>query len=218
MDNKLVRINFGCGGSPTDGYINIDNSPSIVISKAPNFLIHFLYKVGIIGEKNYNYIRFCKLNSIVYGSAVSRLLFQDCSVDLIYSSHMLEHLEKNNAKKFLAETLRVLKPGGFLRIAVPDLNLIVKNYLETQDGDAFIEQLGICRDLPDNFFIRIYLFFLGSRHHKWAYDENSLTALLKKTGFTHVYILSSGETKMTFHGNINLSERKSESLYVEAVK
>jgi predicted SAM-dependent methyltransferase len=131
---------------------------------------------------------------------------------------MLEHLERKNAKQFLVESLRVLKPGGFLRIAVPDLKLIVNDYLINKDGDAFIEQLGICRDLPDNIFVRIFLILFGSRHHKWAYDGNSMKSLLQEIGYSQVFILSPGETKVSFHGNMNLEERKSESLYVEAVK
>jgi predicted SAM-dependent methyltransferase len=51
------------------------------------------------------------------------------SVDVIYHSHLLEHLSENDGRDFLLECYRALKPGGILRIAVPDLEEICKQYL-----------------------------------------------------------------------------------------
>ena len=55
------------------------------------------------------------------------------SFDVIYHSHVLEHFSKDKAKNFIAECFRVLKPGGLIRIAVPDLEQIAKLYLEKLD-------------------------------------------------------------------------------------
>jgi predicted SAM-dependent methyltransferase len=54
--------------------------------------------------------------------------FDDNSFEVVYHSHVLEHFQKNDAPKFIAECYRVLKPGGTIRIAVPDLEQIVNNY------------------------------------------------------------------------------------------
>lgn len=51
-------------------------------------------------------------------------------VDVVYHSHVLEHLSRREAPVFLQECYRVLKPGGFLRVAVPDLESIVHEYLQ----------------------------------------------------------------------------------------
>lgn len=51
------------------------------------------------------------------------------SVDIVYHSHMLEHLSAEDGKSFLTECFRVLKPKGILRIAVPDLECICREYL-----------------------------------------------------------------------------------------
>lgn len=51
------------------------------------------------------------------------------SVDIVYHSHVLEHFSKNDGLKFMEECWRVLKPGGIIRIAVPDLEVIAKEYL-----------------------------------------------------------------------------------------
>lgn len=54
--------------------------------------------------------------------------FPDQSFDVVYHSHLLEHLPKPAARNFLKECYRVLRPKGILRIAVPDLEAIVNNY------------------------------------------------------------------------------------------
>jgi predicted SAM-dependent methyltransferase len=49
--------------------------------------------------------------------------------DVVYHSQVLEHFPKEDAARFLGECLRVLKPGGVLRVVVPDLESIAKEYL-----------------------------------------------------------------------------------------
>jgi predicted SAM-dependent methyltransferase len=56
------------------------------------------------------------------------------SADVVYHSHVLEHLELDAARDFLKECLRVLRPGGIIRVVVPDLEQIVREYLRTLDG------------------------------------------------------------------------------------
>ena len=64
------------------------------------------------------------------------LPFDDRSCDAVYHSHVLEHLQPEQAAKLLAECFRVLKPGGTLRIAVPDLEGIARQYLRTLETAA----------------------------------------------------------------------------------
>lgn len=59
------------------------------------------------------------------------LPFIPASVDVCYASHVIEHLERPAAKQLLLECHRVLKPGGIIRLVVPDLEGIAKIYLET---------------------------------------------------------------------------------------
>lgn len=49
--------------------------------------------------------------------------------DACYSSHVLEHLSQYQAINLLTECIRVLKPNGIIRLVVPDLEMIAKNYL-----------------------------------------------------------------------------------------
>jgi predicted SAM-dependent methyltransferase len=67
------------------------------------------------------------------------LPFEDGSIDGCYASHLLEHLSREGAQRLLLECLRVLRSGGVLRLAVPDLEAIAREYLrvlsQAQKGD-----------------------------------------------------------------------------------
>lgn len=65
--------------------------------------------------------------------ALRELLFPDSSVDAVYHSHVLEHLRGREGGALLVECARVLRPGGIIRIAVPDLEGIARGYLAALD-------------------------------------------------------------------------------------
>jgi predicted SAM-dependent methyltransferase len=55
--------------------------------------------------------------------------FEAQSMDVVYHSHVLEHFSKADGTQFIKDCFRVLKPQGIIRIAVPNLELIAKEYL-----------------------------------------------------------------------------------------
>lgn len=59
------------------------------------------------------------------------LPYPDYAFDVVYSSHVIEHLTLPQLRDFLAECHRVLKPRGILRLVFPDLEEIACNYLQT---------------------------------------------------------------------------------------
>jgi predicted SAM-dependent methyltransferase len=58
----------------------------------------------------------------------------DNSSDVVYHSHVLEHIRRADVAGFLRECYRVLKPGGTLRVVVPDLERICRAYIEKLEG------------------------------------------------------------------------------------
>lgn len=62
------------------------------------------------------------------------LPFADNHFDAVYHSHVLEHLPRQKGIAFLEECVRVLRPGGVLRVVVPDLEGIARAYLQTLDN------------------------------------------------------------------------------------
>jgi predicted SAM-dependent methyltransferase len=59
--------------------------------------------------------------------------FPSSSFDVVYHSHVLEHFPRDKGQLFLRECYRVLKPGGIIRVAVPDLEQIARLYLKALD-------------------------------------------------------------------------------------
>jgi predicted SAM-dependent methyltransferase/GR25 family glycosyltransferase involved in LPS biosynthesis len=133
------------------------------------------------------------------------LPFADASFEVVYHSHVLEHLTKEQGKAFVAECYRVLKPGGILRVVVPDLETIALLYPENLDkaesGDG-----------------------RASDRHKWMYDRRLLGRLLAESGFDRVAIRKAGESSILEFGKYFLdrmpdgSTRKPDSLFMEAFK
>jgi predicted SAM-dependent methyltransferase len=70
--------------------------------------------------------------------------FADESLDVVYHSHLLEHITKKQAVRFMKDCFRVLKRGGIIRIVVPDLEMIVTHYLtalkEAKNGNMQAQQ------------------------------------------------------------------------------
>lgn len=64
------------------------------------------------------------------------LPFLDCEFDAVYSSHVLEHLAPDAARRLLREIHRVLRPEGLCRVVVPDLEGICRAYLRELDAAA----------------------------------------------------------------------------------
>lgn len=65
---------------------------------------------------------------------VGDIKLPDNSYEAVYSSHVLEHLPRNIAPRVCCEFHRILKIGGVLRLAVPDLEVIASNYLLALQG------------------------------------------------------------------------------------
>ena len=57
--------------------------------------------------------------------------YPDAHFEVVYHSHVLEHFSRKEGREFLRECVRVLKPGGIIRVAVPDLEHIVRLYLNS---------------------------------------------------------------------------------------
>ena len=68
--------------------------------------------------------------SIKKADLLSGLPFKNNSFDVIYSSHFIEHIPKEQLETFLADCLRVLKPNGVIRLVTPDLEFLINEYVE----------------------------------------------------------------------------------------
>jgi predicted SAM-dependent methyltransferase len=211
-----LRINVGCGQTPTVGWRNFDNSLSLRLSKFPLLTI-FLRKIGLVNMEQISFIQFAREHSIEYGDATKGLPLQSDLVEVLYSSHMLEHLDQQEVVFFLKEARRIICSGGIIRLAVPDLHMLAERYITTNDADAFIASTRMTQPRPGTLSARLRMLLVGTRHHQWMYDGLSLSRLLEAHGFVSPRILKAGETQINDPQNLNLNERADESVYVEAV-
>jgi predicted SAM-dependent methyltransferase len=212
-----IRVNIGCGQSPTPGWSNYDNSPAIRIGQS-RLATGALKFVGLLNAGNLSYIDYCRRNDIAYANAVKRIPYADGTVSVIYSSHMLEHLDRSEARRFMQECHRALAPGGILRIAVPDLLPLARAYVAGGTADAFLSSCVLELDKPRGLAAKLHYFIFAGREHHWMYDGASLSRLMSEAGFAGVEILEAGRTSIPDPGELNLREREAESVYVEGRK
>ena len=194
-----IKINIGCGLSGIPGWHNFDNSPTIPLSRIP--LINRLMKSPA-------WPRDVKRYDVRRG-----LRFRAGSVRYIYSSHTFEHFTYKEALSIAKECYRVLAPGGILRIVVPDLELIVREYVADSNPKAaqtFLSRLSLNHSLQD-------VVHPGSNHSQ-MYDGKALVYLLREAGFQNVAVSRFGESGIPEIAQLDLEVRKGESLYVEAVR
>ena len=211
-----IKVNIGCGRTPTEGWLNFDNSPAIKLAKSP-FKYKFAKAMGLLNEQQIENIKWNMEHNIQFADATKSIPLKTSSVDCIYTSHMVEHLSQIGVRSFLNEVKRVLKVGGVVRIAVPDLRIAVNDYLETNDADAFMRGILVQAPEINTLKQKINLFFSGYRHHQWMYDGASLSKLLIEMGFSSAEVCKDGKTNIIDADALNLYEREEQSVYVEGI-
>jgi SAM-dependent methyltransferase len=168
--------------------------------------------------------------------------FDTGTVEAVYHSHTLEHIDRSDVPGFLAEILRVLKPGGIHRIVVPDLERAVRGYLRDLDAGGrehdrtlapIFEQM--VRREPHGTSLQPPLrrraenLLLGDARrrgetHQWMYDHLNLRQALEKSGHVDVRRVDAdtsaipGWDRIALDRNADGSLYKPGSLFMEARK
>jgi len=212
-----IKVNVGCGLSPTPGWLNFDNSFSVRVARWPAVPV-LLARFGLLGGPSAKLTAMARRGAVRFANAAVRIPCPDESAAAVYSSHMIEHLDRAEARVFLAEARRVLRPGGVLRIAAPDLSRLAHNYVDTGDAERFVAGTHMGLDRPAGLRGWLKWTLIGPRHHLWMYDGESLAALLREAGFIDPAVMTAGSTRIAQPGQLNLGERALESVYVEAVR
>ena len=129
---------------------------------------------------------------------------------------MIEHLDRREVRQFLKEARRILTANGIIRIAVPDINILIDKYLQDGDADDFIEKSLLTMLSPRSLKEKIVFLIVGHRNHKWMYDGKSSAKLLESGGFINVRVMEPGSTNIPDPAGLDLYERAAGSVYVEA--
>jgi predicted SAM-dependent methyltransferase len=180
-----LKLNVGCGTDYKDGWINIDNNSDDNIVKL---------------DLNWDLRK--------------PLPFPDNSVDFIFNEHFMEHLTVEEGQAALKDFKRVLKKGGVLRVAMPDLEMVVDDYLNVP-----IKKNKVLKAFGLEFIeTRAELINMSFRWwgHKWLYDWEELDRRLKQAGFSKI---KQGERLKSQHKELCALEIRDESRLIgEATK
>jgi len=202
----LAKVNLGCGLTTAPGWANIDGSINALVSSLPGIIQEFAYRFS--GARSYysleDYRKILTFNKFIHYNLEYGIPLPDKWADFVYSSHLLEHLNKKKGETLIKEIFRILKPGGLVRIIVPDLEFVVGLYNKGEKQ----------RMLEDFFFIEQR----GSSfaRHKYMYDFELLKELLEKAGFQDVTRFEFQKGRVP---DIELLDNQPDvSLYVEAAK
>jgi len=199
MSSEEIKINIGCGLSGIRGWHNLDNSPTITASRIP--ILNRLLKTP-------PWPRDVRRYDVRKG-----LRFTSGSVRYIYSSHTFEHFTYADSLAIAKDCFRALAPGGILRIVVPDLGLIVREYLADPKplaAQTFLSRLSLNHSVQD-------VIHPGSNHSQ-MFDAKALQHMLREAGFEHVEVSSYGKSAIPEIDRLDLEVRRNESLYVECRK
>ncbi|NDW17546.1 class I SAM-dependent methyltransferase [Dysgonomonas sp. 216] len=142
--------------------------------------------------------------------------FEDNSFDLIYASHVLEHVPWFLQADVFKELYRILKPAGQLEVWVPDGWKVISSVYEFEiNGINNIDKDGWYRFNDEKDVVtwangRIFTYGDGSddiyhpNWHRTLYTPKFLTNLFKKAGFLDVTLMDESEVRGYNHGWINL--------------
>ena len=201
-----VCVNLGCGLAVAPGWINVDASLNALFGGAPIWVLKFLYRISG-ANRYYTSDQYCSLlseHNFAFHDLGRSLPFKEQTVDVFYSSHFFEHLFKNDALRLMKEMYRALRPGGVVRIAVPDLSYAISMYGKGQKTKM----------LNDYFFVDDLSSFLA--RHKYMYDFELLSAALREAGFNES---RQCQFRQGSAPNIDqLDNRPDDTLYVEAIR
>jgi predicted SAM-dependent methyltransferase len=170
--HSVAKLQIGAGPNPLMGWLNTDLAPEA----------HTEHQ-----------------SQLVFLDACKRFPLADMSFDYVSCEHMIEHVSVAEAHHMLGECLRVLRPGGRIRIATPDLTRIIAIYddplsdLERHYIDWVMTTLkpGVRGGNPRCYVINEMFSAYG---HRFIYDQETLSAILAEAGFVAVARWQPGES------------------------
>lgn len=130
------------------------------------------------------------VNPHIVGSITDMSSVPDASMDAIWSSHNLEHLDSFDVPVALAEFRRVLKPTGFALVSLPDMRAIARQVAnDALDDTLYQSPAGPIRPL-DMIFGHQAAIKAGNHYmaHRTAFTATTLGNALAQAGFDEVRV------------------------------
>jgi SAM-dependent methyltransferase len=184
---RKIYVQYGSGAQYVPGWISFDASPTLRLQKVP-----------LLGRLLKGHLNCVFDEEIRYGNIVNGLPLTDNSVDVVFCSHILEHLALEDFYTALSHTYRILKSGGIFRIIVPNLRLDIEDYLSAYNspesgGEAsisFFRNSCVGKVTRPKSLKSFIVEYLGNSAHLWMWDDKSLKLALSQAGFVEIKLFS----------------------------
>jgi predicted SAM-dependent methyltransferase len=135
------------------------------------------------------------------------------SIDYAVSIHALQEISYPQLVPVLGELRRVLKPGGVLRLGLPDLDRGVDAY-RRGDADYFLVADEDARAVGAKLVVQL----LWYGHSRTLFTHDFIREQLERAGFADVAACAYRKTASRHPEIVELDSRERESLFVEAVR
>jgi len=138
--------------------------------------------------------------------------FPDGSVSHIYSEHVLEHFEFSYpVPHIMAESFRVLCPGGVFDVGVPDTEWAIRSYGNPESLFFSMARSTWHPAWCETQLDHINEHFRQHGEHKYCWDTETLTRSLRRAGFTSI-------TRREFDPDLDAEFRRMGTFYMRALK
>jgi predicted SAM-dependent methyltransferase len=131
---------------------------------------------------------FPKSPQLLHLDATKPFPFPSDQFDYVFSEHMIEHIPYEGGTQMIRESLRVLKPGGKIRVSTPDMQFLFNLYQPEKSPlhREYIAWAARILNMPaqeDTFVINNFMRCWG---HTFIYDQKTLRRALEEAGFVNV--------------------------------
>jgi len=204
-----MNVQYGCALDAPQEWLNFDASPTLRLQKIP-----------ILGKfiiRRMKWVMFP--DNVRYGDIVKGLPVSGNSCDLVYCSHILEHLSYEDLRTALANTFKILKPKGVFRLIVPDLESYIRQYVQDASDDAsikFLKETQLGQIKKRTFFGQLR--YIWGSHHCWMWDFKALRKELAEAGFQNIRRMRGHDSQHAQFNEIEAEQRWKDSLVVECEK
>jgi SAM-dependent methyltransferase len=208
--SEPLWVQFGCGLCTPPGWLHFDSSLAMRLQKLP--LIGAFMPVGEFGRFPAN---------AHYGDIIRGLPIPDNSVDLLYCSHVLEHLTLEEFRLALRNCYRHLRPGGIFRLVVPDLEIMAQEYVKSTSPDAaiaFMQLTWLGRETQSRSLMGFLKDWLSRGQHLWMWDYKSLARELEAVGFCNLRRARFGDSGIAAFEAVEDPERWTYELGIQCDK
>jgi len=156
--------------------------------------------------------------NIKYGDVIKGLPVPAQSAEVVYCSHVLEHMSLDELRVALRNVFSYLRPGGTFRLVVPDLEQLIKTYLADPTAgaasrfmqDSYLGEKNVTRGLnamPTALF--------GRARHLWMWDYKGMAEELAAAGFTSIRRAQFGDSSDPHFQNVESEGRWTDCLGIE---